>query len=55
MAQLQRSNSPRCATRLNADIQNYIGYAYRRLHQLGPAIGHYQKALMLNSAPPQRA
>ena len=32
----------------NADIQNYIGYAYRRLHQMGPAIGHYQKALMLN-------
>ena len=34
---------------LNADIQNYIGYAYRRLRQLGPAIGHYQQALMLNS------
>ena len=33
---------------LNADIQNYIGYAYRRLRQLGPAIGHYQQALMLN-------
>jgi tetratricopeptide (TPR) repeat protein len=33
---------------LNADIQNYIGYAYRRLHQLGPAVGHYQQALMLN-------
>jgi tetratricopeptide (TPR) repeat protein len=32
----------------NADIQNYIGYAYRRLRQLGPAIGHYQRALMLN-------
>src|SRR5882757_8351986 len=28
---------------LNADIQNYIGYAYRRLRQLGPAIGHYQQ------------
>src|SRR5512133_2588001 len=34
---------------INADIQNYIGYAYRRLLQLGPAIGHYQQALMLNS------
>jgi tetratricopeptide (TPR) repeat protein len=34
---------------LNADIQNYIGYAYRRLRQLGPAMGHYQQALMLNS------
>jgi tetratricopeptide (TPR) repeat protein len=33
---------------LNADIRNYIGYAYRRLRQLGPAIGHYQQALMLN-------
>jgi tetratricopeptide (TPR) repeat protein len=33
---------------LNADIQNYIGYAYRRLSQLGPAIGHYQQALVLN-------
>ena len=33
---------------LSADIQNYIGYAYRRLSQLGPAIGHYQQALMLN-------
>src|SRR6202051_2201114 len=26
---------------LNADIQNYIGDAYRRLLSLGPAIGHY--------------
>jgi tetratricopeptide (TPR) repeat protein len=33
---------------LNADIQNYIGYAYRRQRQLGAAIGHYQQALMLN-------
>jgi tetratricopeptide (TPR) repeat protein len=33
---------------LNADIRNYIGYAYRRLRQLGPAVGHYQRALMLN-------
>ena len=32
----------------NADIQNYIGYAYRRLRQLGPAMGHYQRALMFN-------
>jgi tetratricopeptide (TPR) repeat protein len=32
----------------SADIQNYIGYAYRRLHQMGPAIGHYQQALTLN-------
>src|SRR5215467_14535043 len=33
---------------LNADIQNYIGYAYRRLRQLGPAMQHYQQALVLN-------
>jgi tetratricopeptide (TPR) repeat protein len=33
---------------LNAEIQNYIGYAYRQLRQLGPAIGHYLQALMLN-------
>jgi tetratricopeptide (TPR) repeat protein len=32
----------------NADIQNYIGYAYRRLRQMGPAVEHYQQALMLN-------
>jgi tetratricopeptide (TPR) repeat protein len=32
----------------NPDIQNYIGYAYRRQRQIGPAIGHYQQALMLN-------
>jgi tetratricopeptide (TPR) repeat protein len=32
----------------NADIQNYIGYAYRRLSQLGPAMGHFQQALLLN-------
>ena len=33
---------------VNADIQNYIGYAYRRLRQLEPAVGHYQQALILN-------
>jgi tetratricopeptide (TPR) repeat protein len=32
----------------NADIQNYIGYAYRRLRQLEPAVGYYQRALSLN-------
>ena len=32
----------------NADIQNYIGYAYRRLRQMGPAMQHYQQALLLN-------
>jgi tetratricopeptide (TPR) repeat protein len=32
----------------NADIQNYIGYAYHRLRQLGPAMQHYQQALTFN-------
>jgi len=32
----------------NADIQNYLGYAYRRLRHLDPAIRHYQQALLLN-------
>jgi tetratricopeptide (TPR) repeat protein len=32
----------------NADIQNYIGYGYRRLRQVGPAMQHYQQALLLN-------
>jgi tetratricopeptide (TPR) repeat protein len=32
----------------NADIQNYIGYAYHRLHQWGPAMQHYQEALTFN-------
>jgi tetratricopeptide (TPR) repeat protein len=32
----------------NADIQNYIGYAYRRLRQFGPAMQHYQRALVFN-------
>ncbi|MDI4236013.1 tetratricopeptide repeat protein [Bradyrhizobium sp. Arg237L] len=32
----------------NADIQNYLGYAYRRLRQFDPAIRHFQQALALN-------
>jgi tetratricopeptide (TPR) repeat protein len=32
----------------NADIQNYLGYAYRRLRKFGPAMRHYQLALTLN-------
>jgi tetratricopeptide (TPR) repeat protein len=27
---------------------NYIGYAYRRLRQFGPAMQHYLQAVMLN-------
>jgi hypothetical protein len=32
----------------NADIHNYIDYAYRRLRQFGPAMQYYQQALVLN-------
>jgi tetratricopeptide (TPR) repeat protein len=32
----------------NADIQNYLGYAYRRLRQLDEAMRHYQQAVTLN-------
>jgi tetratricopeptide (TPR) repeat protein len=32
----------------NADIWNYIGYAYRRLRQWGLAMQHYQQALVFN-------
>ena len=32
----------------HADIQNYLGYAYRQSGQLQPAFTHYQKALQLN-------
>jgi tetratricopeptide (TPR) repeat protein len=32
----------------NAEIHNYIGYAYHRLRQLGLAMQHYQQALTFN-------
>jgi len=32
----------------NADIQNYLGYAYRQSGQLDLAFKHYQRALQLN-------
>jgi len=32
----------------NADIENHIGYAYRRLRQLEPAFAHYRQALVLD-------
>ena len=32
----------------NADIQNYLGYAYRHQRQFGPAMNHYRQALTLN-------
>ena len=32
----------------NADLQNYLGYAYRNAGQLDLAFRHYQRALQLN-------
>ena len=32
----------------NADIQNYLGYAYRHTGQLDVAFKHYERALQLN-------
>jgi len=32
----------------NADIENYLGYAYRHTGQLDLAFKHYQRALQLN-------
>jgi Flp pilus assembly protein TadD len=32
----------------NADVQNYLGYAYRNAGQLPRAFEHYQRALTLN-------
>jgi Flp pilus assembly protein TadD len=32
----------------NADVQNYLGYAYRRLRQFDLAIRHYQQALSID-------
>ena len=32
----------------SADLQNYLGYAYRNLKQMDLAIRHYQRAIALN-------
>ena len=32
----------------NPDLQNYLGYAHRKLGQLEPAFAHYRRALELN-------
>jgi tetratricopeptide (TPR) repeat protein len=32
----------------NADIQNYLGYAYRNVSQMDKAFAHYERALKLN-------
>jgi Flp pilus assembly protein TadD len=33
----------------NADIQNYLGYAYRNTGELALAFNHYSRALLLNT------
>ena len=35
----------------NADIQNYVGYSYRRLRELEPAFAHISASADLQSAP----
>lgn len=32
----------------NADIQNYLGYAYRKTGKLDPAFKHYKRAIEMN-------
>jgi len=32
----------------NADIQSYLGYTYLQSGQLGPAMGYFQQALLIN-------
>src|SRR5262249_39756589 len=32
----------------NADLHNYLGFAYRNLGRLEPALEHYRRALVLN-------
>ena len=32
----------------NADIQNYLGYAYRNIGEMDKAFAHYERALKLN-------
>jgi Flp pilus assembly protein TadD len=32
----------------NADIKTYIGYSYRRLRELEPAVAHFRQALAFN-------
>ena len=44
----RRSRSAGLRDARNADIQNYLGYAYRRLRQFDPAMQHYRQALTLN-------
>ena len=45
---IKSRNSAAVRDTRNADIQNYLGYAYRNAGQLDLAFRHYQRALQLN-------
>jgi len=47
-AAIQSLSSAALRDTRNADIQNYLGYAYRKAGQLDLAFRHYDRALMLN-------
>ena len=47
-AAIKSLNSAALRDTRNADIQNYLGYAYRNAGQLDLAFMHYQRALQLN-------
>lgn len=45
---IRRLSSAALRDTRNADIQNYLGYAYRHTGRLDVAFKHYQRALQLN-------
>jgi tetratricopeptide (TPR) repeat protein len=47
-AAIKSLNSAALRDTRNADLQNYLGYAYRNAGQLDLAFRHYQRALQLN-------
>src|SRR5215813_8151302 len=47
-AAIKSLNSAALRDTRNADLQNYLGYAYRNAGQLDLALRHYQRALQLN-------
>ena len=47
-AAIKRLNSAALRDTRNADIQNYLGYAYRNSGRMELAFKHYERALQLN-------
>ena len=47
-AAIKSLNSAALRDTKNADIQNYLGYAYRNAGQMDMAFKHYERALQLN-------